>query len=242
MTIDAAGELVDERIEGGHTLELRRRGEAYDVWLDGRRAIASDERRSEQALVELGLAPLQGRDDISVLVAGLGMGFCLQRVLSAAGLVRVDVVESSPAIIEWERRYFAQLNGDAGRDARVHLHNVELGQFLAAERIQPTQPEGWFAVVLDLDEGAEKLTLPSNATFYEEAGLNRLERVLRPGGVLALWTPQRDTALLKRLSGVLQNVAELAVPVDIAGQFSLDYVYRGRRHPQPAAAAPAPQN
>ncbi len=155
--------------------------------------------------------------------------------------MRVDVVESSPAIIEWEKRYFAALNGDAGRDPRVHLHNVELGQFLAAERMQPTLPDGWFAVVLDLDEGPEQLTLPSNSAFYEEAGLMRLERVLRPGGVLALWTPQRDTALVKRLSSVLQNVAELAVPVDVAGQFSLDYVYRGRRHPNPAAG-PAPQN
>src|SRR5262245_15351201 len=119
-------ELVDHREEGGTTLELHRRGEAYEVRVGGKLLAASDKRRAEQSLIELALAPLRPRDDISVLVAGLGMGFTVRAALDAPGVTRVDVVESSAAIIEWGDQHFAALNGDVRKDPRVKVHQVEI--------------------------------------------------------------------------------------------------------------------
>jgi spermidine synthase len=244
--VERSGELLDRRVEDdGATVELYRRGEAYDVVLDGRRVVASDARRSEQSLVELALGPLRGRDDISVLLGGLGMGFTLRAVLDSPGVKRVDVVEASPAIVEWEARYFAGLNGDALKDPRVKLHRVELASFLKQLRlgggpeVSPDVPsDGWFALILDLDEGPTRLSRPGNQALYTDEGVTRLEEALRPGGVLALWSPQRETELVRTLHPRLQNVAEIAVPVELDGQASLDYVYRGRR-PAPAPTKPA---
>jgi spermidine synthase len=232
---EPAAELLDRRVEeDGVTVELYRRGNHYEVWRDGKRAIASDARRSEQSLAELGVGPLRGRDDVTVLLAGLGMGFLLRGALDAPGckIVRVDVVERSKAIIEWNEQHFAQLNQDAAKDPRVKVHHADLATFLKQTRLDASA-EGFFAILLDIDQGPSSLWRPENAAFYDDEGLARLEGALRPGGVLALWSGQRELELLKRLHGRLQNVAEMVIPVEIAGQSNLDYIYRGRRQAPP---------
>src|SRR5258706_7348186 len=232
----AERELVDRQVEsGGGTIALHRRGEAYDVLLDDRCVVASDVRRWERSLVESAMAPLAGRDDVAAVLAGLGMGFTLRALLDAPGVRRVDVVELSPAIVEWNARYFAGLNGDALKDPRVKVHPVELSAFLKLARLggPDLPPDGWLALVLDLDEGAAALSRPANAAFYTDEGLERLELMLRPGGVLATWSAARDAELLKRLHARFQNVAEGVVPVEEGDKMAMDYVYRARRHPPP---------
>ena len=232
--------VLDRRLEDGVTLELVQRGEAFDILADGRRVMRSDARRAEKQLVELALAPLGQRDDITVVLAGLGMGFTLRALLDAPGVQRVDVVEASAAVVEWEKRHFAGLNGDALKDPRVKLHAMDLAAFLKAVRTRavdvpaPDQSGGWLALVLDLDEGPQLPSRPGNDAFYGDEGIERLEAALRPGGVLAMWSAAREPALLQRLHARLKNVAEIVVPVDLDdGKSNLDYVYRGRRPPNP---------
>jgi spermidine synthase len=233
---EPAAELLDRRVEDdGVTMELFRRGNAYEVWRDGRRVIASDARRAEQSLVELAVGPLRGRDDVTVLLAGLGMGFTLRYALDAPGVkvARVDLVERSQAIIDWNEQHFAQLNQDARKDPRVKLHHSDLSTFLKQARMAN---EEWFSIILDMDQGPAALWRPENSSFYDEEGIGRLEGALRSGGVLTLWSAQREPELAQRMHARLQNVAEMVVPVETAdGASNLDYVYRGRR------SAPPPQ-
>ncbi len=239
MSATAASAVLDRRVEDGAVVELVQRGDALDVLVDGRRVMRSDVRRAEKQLVELALAPLGPRDDISVVLAGLGMGFTLRALLDAPGVVRVDVVEASRAVVEWEARHFAGLNGDALKDPRVKLHAVDLGAFVKAVRVRDVEPpagDGWLALVLDMDEGPSLISRAGNDAFYADDGIERLETVLRPGGVLALWSARREPELLQRLHARLKNVAEVAVPVELDDATSLDYVYRGRRPPNPVEA------
>jgi spermidine synthase len=233
----SAAAVVDRRLEDGVTLELVQRGDAFDVLVDGRRIMRSDARRGEKQLVELALAPLGQRDDITVVLAGLGMGYTLRALLDAPGVQRVDVVEASRAVVEWEARHFAGLNGDALKDPRVKLHAMDLAAFLKAAKTRALElpaGDGWLAVVLDMDEGPALVSRPGNDAFYDDEGIERLEAALRPGGVLALWSATREPALLQRLHARLKNVAEIVVPVDLDdGKSNLDYVYRGRRPPNP---------
>ncbi len=237
-----ASELCDRQVEeAGRVLELHRRGEAYDVIIDGKIAFQSDQRRSERSLVELALAPLRGRDDVAVLLAGLGMGYALRALLDYQ-VKRVDVVESSKAILDWNARFFAALNGDALKDPRVKLHATDLATFLKQVRLAapgelPT--EGWLALILDIDDGAKLPSRPGNENFYTDEGLERLEGPMKPGGVIALWSPERDLELLQRLAARFQNVAEVVVPVEFPDKMVMDYVYRGRRHPPPQDPAKA---
>jgi spermidine synthase len=235
----SVGETVERRVTpDGHEIALVRRGDDYEIIYDGNFLMASDCRRSERSLAELALAPLSQRVDITVLVGGLGMGHTLRAALEQPGVVRVDVVEISAAVVEWNRRYFSSLNGDALADPRVHLHEADLRLYLARARTQPPDElvrDGWLALLLDVDNGPGWPTRPQNADLYTDEGIERLERSLRPGGVLAVWSAERDLEFLRRLHARLVNVAEMAVPVEVGGRPSLDYVYRGRRAPEPRA-------
>lgn len=186
--------------------------------------------------MELALAPLGQRDDITVVLAGLGMGFTLRALLGAPGVQRVDVVEASPAMIEWEARHFAALNGDALKDPRVELHATDLAAFCKSLRLGAADVpgDGWLALILDMDEGPTAPARAGNEAFYTDEGVDRLQTALRPGGVLALWSARREPELLQRLHARLKNVAEVVVPVELDDQPSLDYVYRGRRPPHAA--------
>jgi SAM-dependent methyltransferase len=226
---------IDKRLEDERTLELVRRGEALDVLVDGRRVMRSDQRRAEKQLVELTLAPLGQRDDVTVLLAGLGMGFTLRALLDYPAVKRVDVVEASRAVVEWEARHFAGMNGDVLKDPRVKLHAIDLAGFLKAVRLgaEPAPDgKGWLALVLDVDEGPQLLSRNGNDHWYGDEGIEQLEGALRPGGVLCTWSASREPELVRRLHSRLQNVAEIAVPVEYDGA-NLDYVYRGRRPPNP---------
>ena len=240
----SAAAVIDRRVEDGVTLELVQRGEAFDVLVEGRRVMRSDARRAEKQLVDLALAPLGQRDDITVVLAGLGMGFTLRALLDAPGVTRVDVVEASRAVVEWEARHFAAVNGDALKDPRVTLHAMDLAAFVKALRTKDVAPpagDGWLALVLDMDEGPQLVSRPGNEAFYDDEGIERLETVLRPGGVLALWSATREPPLLQRMHARLKNVAEVVVPVDLDdGKSNLDYVYRGRRPPNPVEPKSAP--
>ena len=230
-------EIVDRQVTAeGEELLLCRAGDGeWSIRVDGKVTVASGARRSEQSLVELAMAPLAQRDDVTVLLAGLGMGYALRRLLDAPGVVRVDVVELYAPIVEWNRRQLAAESRGALDDPRVHVHVGDLMSTLKRFRSEPL-PEvtgGWLALILDVDDGPHAVSRPSNANIYSAEGLERLESALRPGGVLAAWSSERDVELLQRIHARYVNVAQLAVPVELGGKPSLDYVYRGRRAPRP---------
>jgi spermidine synthase len=235
----SVGEVIDRRVTPeGTELALIKRGDDYEIVYDGNFLMASDCRRSERTLAELAMAPLSQRDDVTILIAGLGMGHTLRAALDSPGVVRVDVVEISDAVVDWNRTYFKALNGNALDDPRVHLHQVELLAFLKQIRYTPVEEvkDGWLAFLLDVDNGPSWPTRPQNAGLYTDEGLGRLEGALRHGGVLAVWSAQREVEFVRRMNARFVNVAEMAVPVEVGGKANLDYIYRGRRAPEPRPA------
>ncbi|MCC6521309.1 MAG: spermidine synthase, partial [Polyangiaceae bacterium] len=55
------------------------------------------------------------------------------------------------------------------------------------------------AVLLDVDNGPAALTARSNRGLYDAAGIARVARALRPGGVLAVWSVSDDASFTARL-------------------------------------------
>src|SRR4051812_22421225 len=98
-------EPVVEEAKGpdGETLTLRQAQGGFEILSNGKVVMASAQRRSERELVNVGMVPLRDRNDITVLLAGLGMGYALAALLESSRVIRVDVVEHSSAIIEWNR-------------------------------------------------------------------------------------------------------------------------------------------
>ncbi len=221
----------------GESLQLRRAKDGFEILDSGRVVMASALRRSERELINVGMVPLRDRHDITVLLAGLGMGHVLSALLESPRVIRVDVVEHSAAIIEWNRSHLQTLHKEPPlADPRVHLHQMSLSAYLRALRYKTIadltlEGGGYLSVILDLDEGPSQLLRPQNADLYGDDGLADLEEALRPGGVLALWSSVREVELMDRLKGRFQNIAEIVVPVDVPGSPGLDYIYRARRRP-----------
>ena len=182
-------------------LTLARRGDVWEILWEGTFLMSSECRQSERELGALG----RGR----TLVGGLGMGFTVRAALDA-GASAVDVVEISAAVIEWNRGPLAELAGRPLDDPRVQVHEADVAAFLRSAC-------DYDAILLDVDNGPSWTARPENAALYGAAGLAALRQALAPGGLLAIWSAQKEN---------LPGFEERAMPSAVGGA---DYLYVTRR-------------
>ncbi len=233
MSEPANDEVVEETTDGGVRWRLVRSATDLAVWRNDARQFGLVRAHDDRTFAEFITAQITGRDDLTLTLAGLGTGQLLRALLDVPGICEVQVIEESAAVVGWARTHFAVANGGALSDPRVSVRQGTLPAVLdAADALT-----GRFGLVLDLD--ADLGVTNERAALYLPDGLARCMDVLRPGGVLALGSRRRESALLKELSARMQNVAEVAVPSD-SQPGSLVYLYRARR---PAAGrAPRGRN
>jgi spermidine synthase len=221
---------VDERREGAATYRLERRGSRWDIAVDGQLVMSTAGPRIETEIADLAITPWGARDDLTVLVAGLGMGLLVRALLDRPHIRHVDVVEISATISAWAAGPLAPLNGGALGDKRVRVLAREACAYLREPDADTgARPGGWSILALDTDDWPRLLSRPENVDFYHEEGLVVLETSLRPGGVFVTHTSRRDDELEARLRQRFQSVARVAVPVEDHGESKVHYVYRGRR-------------
>jgi spermidine synthase len=190
----------------GAEMTLHERDGVLTIRVAGVELMSSRQHHSEERLAELACAGLRDRPGARVLVGGLGMGFTLRAALAQlAPDAAVVVAELMPAVIRWNRAAEYGLGADALADPRVELVEGDVADVLRAAR-------GRFdAVILDVDNGADGLTVAANDGLYAAAGLAAARAALRPGGRLAVWSAGDDPAFAERLGR-----AGLAVTVERA--------------------------
>jgi spermidine synthase len=149
-------------------------------------------------------------------VGGLGLGYtlraCLDRLAPDAEIV---VCELMAAIVAWNRELVGDLAGRPLEDPRVRV--VE-GDVLDAMR-----PHAFDAILLDVDNGPEALTVPSNTRLYRGRGLARVAQALRPGGRLVVWSAFESPRFVREIE--LAGLAHEVVRVRARGA-----VKKGSRH------------
>jgi len=218
--------LAREETERGEVV-LRRRetaeGAVYEIISNGVFLMASSNAFSARELARLGLEPLRERENLRVLVGGLGIGYTLQAALAQPGVARVEVVEVEPLIVEWARVYFGPLNGDALADARVTVVVSDLARYLE------TATGPYDALLLDIDNGPTWLVVEENAAVYSRAALERMRSLLRPGGVLAVWAAEACPAFLAALEETFDWADECVVVEEVEGRRVDYFIYRGGR-------------
>ena len=149
---------------------------------------------SELELARLGCARIAARQNPTVLIGGLGMGYTLRQTLD---LLQPDatvvVSELIPDVVQWNRDFLGQLTNHPLRDPRVVLKVCDVMSLIQ-------QSEHAFdAIMLDVDNGPEALTAAGNDRLYSRQGLQACMRALHAKGCLAVWSGAIDNSFERRL-------------------------------------------
>lgn len=205
--------LIDRtQVPGGGELRLMQRGAEFSIKLDGNELMNSRLSGSEQALATLACDVVAKRAQPRLLIGGLGMGFTLRAALGALPKdAHIDVAELVPAVISWARGPMAAIYGDSLSDARVSIHETDVGALIGKAA------STYDAILLDVDNGPDGLSRPGNDALYNAAGLRAAHTALRPGGVLAVWSSAPDQAFTRRLRHAGFGVDEKRVRAHVSG-------------------------
>jgi spermidine synthase len=202
-------EVLDVVTGRGGELVLRRDGSAFEVIANGVFLMDTRNGESERLLVTGAadrLAP-----GATILIGGLGVGFSLRAALDHPNVGSVVVVEREAAVIEWNRDGpLRSVHGDALADPRVRVVEADLVAWLGSAR---SAGERFDALCLDIDNGPEWTVTEGNAELYAESGVDGLARLLRPGGVLAVWSAGAAPSFTDRLRARFADVRTVDVPV-----------------------------
>ncbi|BFO15236.1 spermidine synthase [Streptomyces sp. KM77-8] len=163
---------------------LRRHGGLLQIIANGCFLMDTSDGRSERRLVDVALAALGPRAaDPHVLIGGLGVGFSLAHAAGQSRWGRITVVEREPAVIDWHRAGpLAALSAKALADPRTEIVEADLVRYL------DETSDTFDALCLDIDNGPDWTVTEDNEELYAPSGLAACARVLRPGGVLAVWS------------------------------------------------------
>jgi spermidine synthase len=220
----ALGELILQR---RNAVEADGR-EIYEVKLNEEYLMSTLFYEGEIALTNLGLGALThaGWD---VVVGGLGLGFTAAEVLKYNQVSRMVVVEALAPVIDWHQRRLVPNGAALTDDPRCVYHNADFFALARGNGFDPEKTGHRFdAILLDIDHTPDALLNPSHADLYSEAGLLRLQKFLKPGGVFALWSNEApEQEFMDLLNRVFDQVeghsVEFANPVQ--GNTAINGVY-----------------
>ena len=173
----------------GGELRLTQRGQEFSIHLKGARGelMNSRVRSSEQALADLGCAPIKALQNAKVLVGGLGMGFTLEAALNATSVSsEVIVAELVPEVVEWNKGPLGDCAGRPLDNPRTRVHTGDVAALFKSRK--PT----YHAVLLDVDNGPEGFTHADNDSLYSIGSLRAIRETLYPGCILAIWSAWDD--------------------------------------------------
>ncbi len=189
---------------------------------------------SESQLSKIGLS-LVDKENIDVVVGGLGLGYTAVAALEDERVKSLIVVEYLEAVMGWHQNHQVPMGEVLTDDSRCRLIN---GDFFALARdisksFDPTDPtKKYDAILLDIDHTPSHVLHQTNKHFYTEDGLNELSAHLKAEGVFALWADGApEKTFTEHLKRIFANVDSHHIQFDnpITGGISEGAVYAGRK-------------
>lgn len=169
----------------------------FDIEVDGQVLMSTRAPGSEKALGDLVARELAGNRHPRVLIGGLGLGFTLGAALDVLPRgASVVVAEFFESIVDWNRKFGFQSATDRLADPRVVVEVTDVFDYLQDVK------RSFDAILLDVDNGPDAWCLASNDRLYDRPGLMRIQRALKPGGLLAIWSAEGSSIFENRLAEV----------------------------------------
>ena len=209
----------------GPELRLYERDNEFSIKVGNYELMNSRVYGSEDALGKLGCQKIAKHPRARVLIGGLGMGYTVRSALDELGdTAQVAVAELIPEVVQWNRGVLAGLAGHPLDDERVSVHEFDVAELIKT-------PEGGYnAILLDVDNGPQGLTVKENDWLYSPNGLDTTFAALKPKGVLAVWSSGPEAAFAKRLRRAGFEVEEVGLRARGKGKGGAHYtVYLAER-------------
>lgn len=202
--------LIDTaQVPGGAELQLISHGRDHMITLARNELMSTRMQFSEEQLAELTIDRLQAAKP-HMLIGGYGMGFTLRAALRRLPAdATVIVAELVPKIIEWARGPMAHHTGDCLADPRLTLDMTDVAD-LIAEAADGMRAQ-FDAILLDVDNGPDGLVREENDKLYSPRGLKQTREAMAQGGVLSVWSADKDPRFTRRLekAGFAVDVVEV---------------------------------
>ncbi len=206
---------------GADELRLMRRGADFSIFVGRDELMNSRLSGSEEALAVETCRRLAGPKP-KLLIGGLGMGFTLRAALAVLPPdAKIVVAELVPAVVAWARGPLASVFAGSLDDPRVDIVVDDVGLAIG------TGP--WDAILLDVDNGPDGLVRVGNDALYGARGLAAAHAALRPGGLLSVWSVERDEAFAGRLRKAGFAVEELRARANAGRRGARHTIWVGRR-------------
>lgn len=215
-------EEIDYRETPIGPISLRRRRiislkiDLFEIILGDEHLMSSLFTASEIALAKLGLAQLTG-EGLDIVVGGLGLGYTAGAVLEDSRVASLIVVEMLDAVVDWHAAGYLPLDPPLSDDPRCRIITDDFFACAQSKKgFDPDVPERTFdAILIDIDHTPDWLLDARSGSFYSEDGLLRLAEHLHPGGVMGLWSDEReDEAFTQRLISIFGTARAEPVTFD----------------------------
>jgi spermidine synthase len=200
-------------------ISLRRRSEPrfdniilYEVKLGDEFLMSSLFTESEIQLAKLGLAALKEtnyKNDLDIVVGGLGLGYTAVAVLEDSSVRSLKVIEVMEPVIGWHRKGLVPLGKELTSDPRCTLVHADFFEVAISDNtgFDKDNPDKLVhAILLDIDHSPSHWLNEGNSTFYTEQSLSKLADKLHPGGIFGVWSNDPpDTEFTNLLESVFQS-------------------------------------
>ncbi len=215
-----------------HILALKT--DVFEILLGEEHLMSSLFTASEIALADKGLAALGG-DKLDVLVGGLGLGYTAQAVLAHESVADLTVIDLLAPVIRWHEEGLVPMKTELADNPRCRLVQGDFFAMAASEDgFDRDHPGRQFdALLIDIDHTPERLLHGGSKGFYTPEGLRAVQRFVKPGGIVGLWSDEAPDEAITALLGQAFDAA-WAEPVVFAnplqdGREVTQAVYLGRK-------------
>ena len=199
--------IATARTPEGGEMVLYQHDRDFSIKINGQDLMHSRQHESELELARLGCEHLAGRRAPSILIGGLGMGYTLRQALDMLSPhAQVVVSELLDAVVEWNREFFGELNGQPLGDKRVDLKTGDIVELISRSK------DRFDAILLDLDNSPSAMTVSSNRRLYGREGIRACRSALREQGCLAVWSAEPSKKFEQLLMSCSFHVHRFRVP------------------------------
>lgn len=200
---------------------VREEADVLELRVNGVFVIDDAETRTERAMARVALARVER--PACVLVGGLGFGYTLAEVLGDDRVERCDVAEIEQTLVNWMRDGTIPHGPALLADGRARLLTTDVG-----EVVVDADDASYDVVLLDVDNGPDHLVHQDNDRLYRPAFLEQIRRVLRPGGMLVVWSATKSPRFIEALRQVFGDVTAEPYDVQLGARDEVYWLHRAR--------------